>query len=222
VTSRKIGVKKAIAKVKQASGLVKSLLKTRPLVGNMQCAMLRTIARSCRSKLWVTSRSAFSQAATNVEIAGHVSSTNNLEEKVRTITEQQKIVQESEKSTVYASGAQITLSSSAVSKMRTFDHEKDGYLRLVVEGGGCAGFTARFELDKRKGADDCVIEQDGAKLVVDEASLPFVNGAVVDFQHELIRSGFRLLTNPNAEKRCSCGASFALKELEVPKKPEAK
>lgn len=119
-------------------------------------------------------------------------------------------------STAFTNAAKITFSSSAVNKMKQFDPAIDGYLRLIVDGGGCAGFTSRFELDKKLNeSEDFFIEQDGVKMVVDEASLPFVNGSVVDFQHELIRSGFRILTNPNAEKRCSCGTSFSLKETDL-------
>ena len=58
---------------------------------------------------------------------------------------------------------------------------------------------------------DRVFERDGAKVVVDELSLSFLDGSTVDYDEELIRSAFRIENIPQAEKGCSCGASFAVK-----------
>jgi len=56
-----------------------------------------------------------------------------------------------------------------------------------------------------------IFERDGAKVVIDELSLSFLDGATVDYHEELIRSSFRIEDIPQAEKGCSCGASFAVK-----------
>uniref|UniRef100_A0A1I7Z332 Iron-sulfur cluster assembly 2 homolog, mitochondrial n=1 Tax=Steinernema glaseri TaxID=37863 RepID=A0A1I7Z332_9BILA len=84
-------------------------------------------------------------------------------------------------------------------------------LRLAVEGGGCSGFEYKMSLDSEVKSDDKVFEKDGVKVVVDETSFEFVKGATVDFADELIRSAFRIVKNPIAEKGCSCGTSFAVK-----------
>lgn len=56
-----------------------------------------------------------------------------------------------------------------------------------------------------------VFEQGGARVVVDVDSFAFVKGSMVDFSQELIRSSFQVVSNPQAEKGCSCGTSFSVK-----------
>ena len=81
-------------------------------------------------------------------------------------------------------------------------------LRLSVDGGGCAGFSYKFELGEL-GEGDAVAETDGVQLVVDPISLDLVDGSAVDFVEELGGSAFRV-TNPNAASGCGCGSSFSV------------
>ena len=82
-------------------------------------------------------------------------------------------------------------------------------LRLAVDGGGCAGFTYRFDLADAAESDDTVAETDGVKLVVDPVSLDLVKGSAVDFVEDLGGSAFRVI-NPNAQSGCGCGSSFSV------------
>ena len=41
--------------------------------------------------------------------------------------------------------------------------------------------------------------------------MELVRGSTVDYEQELIRSGFAVLNNPNSEAGCGCGVSFAAK-----------
>ena len=81
-------------------------------------------------------------------------------------------------------------------------------LRLSVDGGGCAGFTYKFELATPDDGDT-IAENDGVKLVVDPVSLDLVRGSAVDFVEDLGGSAFRV-TNPNAASGCGCGSSFSV------------
>jgi iron-sulfur cluster assembly accessory protein len=81
-------------------------------------------------------------------------------------------------------------------------------LRLAVDGGGCAGFTYKFELADQA-EDDVVTETDGVKLVVDPMSLELVKGSAVDFVEDLGGAAFKV-TNPNAQSGCGCGSSFSV------------
>ena len=85
---------------------------------------------------------------------------------------------------------------------------KPAILRLAVDGGGCAGFTYKFELAEQAD-EDAVAETDGVKLVVDPISLDLVRGSAVDFVEDLGGAAFRV-TNPNAQSGCGCGSSFSV------------
>ena len=82
-------------------------------------------------------------------------------------------------------------------------------LRLAVDGGGCAGFTYKFELADAAESDDSVAETDGVRLVVDPVSLDLVRGSAVDFVEDLGGAAFKVL-NPNAQSGCGCGSSFSV------------
>ena len=88
--------------------------------------------------------------------------------------------------------------------------EGDGaMLRISVEGGGCSGFQYKFDVERTRTDDDLVISRDGAVVVVDPASVPFLAGSEVDFVDDLIGASFRV-ANPNATASCGCGTSFSI------------
>jgi iron-sulfur cluster assembly accessory protein len=106
---------------------------------------------------------------------------------------------------------QISLTKNAAKRVALIAarQSKPAILRLAVDGGGCAGFTYKFELAEELAADDTVAETDGVKLVVDPVSLDLVNGSAVDFVEDLGGAAFRV-TNPNAQSGCGCGSSFSV------------
>jgi iron-sulfur cluster insertion protein len=100
-------------------------------------------------------------------------------------------------------------------KRIVFLREKQGnpalFLRLSVDSGGCSGLQYKFALDdKLNAAEDTIIEQENARLVVDKMSLPFVSGAQIDFVSGLSGESFEV-KNPNADSSCGCGTSFSVK-----------
>ena len=109
------------------------------------------------------------------------------------------------------SEAQIYLTDSAAKRVAAIAarQSKPAILRLAVDGGGCAGFTYKFELAEMAEADDTVAENDGVKLVVDPTSLDLVRGSAVDFVEDLGGAAFKV-TNPNAQSGCGCGSSFSV------------
>ncbi len=105
----------------------------------------------------------------------------------------------------------ITLTQNAARRVAWIAERQDrpAILRLAVDGGGCAGFTYKFELAETAENDDEVVETDGVKLVVDPISLDLVKGSAVDFVEDLGGAAFRV-TNPNAQSGCGCGSSFSV------------
>ena len=82
-------------------------------------------------------------------------------------------------------------------------------LRVSVDGGGCSGFQYRFDLVAASEPDDIVIERDGATVLIDPISLPYMAGSEIDFADELIGASFKI-KNPNATASCGCGTSFSI------------
>ena len=106
---------------------------------------------------------------------------------------------------------EIILTESAAKRVAWIAgrQSKPPILRLSVDGGGCAGFTYKFELAEAPGGDDAIAETDGVRLVVDPVSLDLVRGSAVDFIEDLGGAAFRV-TNPNAASGCGCGSSFSI------------
>lgn len=110
-----------------------------------------------------------------------------------------------------ASTQSVTLSDRAARRIASIlAKEPDGTaLRVSVSGGGCSGFQYGFDLDKDRGEDDLVLERNGAVVLIDSVSLPFVGGSEIDFVDDLIGQSFQV-KNPNATASCGCGTSFSI------------
>mmetsp|Transcript_46797 Transcript_46797/g.53977 ORF Transcript_46797/g.53977 Transcript_46797/m.53977 type:complete len:140 (-) Transcript_46797:175-594(-) len=107
----------------------------------------------------------------------------------------------------------VIMTDKCIEMMRTKQEVNQQRLRLTVLGGeGCEGFTYHFAFDSTQNDDDICIEKNGAELLIDEMSLDLVKGSTLDYEDELIRQGFAITDNPNAEKGCGCGVSFSLKD----------
>ena len=105
----------------------------------------------------------------------------------------------------------VTLSENAATQIRKIMGKQPGaeHLRVAVDGGGCSGFSYRFDFADARNEDDILIERDGASVVIDAVSLPFLDGSEIDYVNELIGSAFKI-HNPNATANCGCGTSFSI------------
>ena len=89
-------------------------------------------------------------------------------------------------------------------------------LRVAVKGGGCSGFQYVFKIVDQVNEDDQVFEKDDTRVVIDNTSLQFLDGAEIDYIEELIGSSFKI-NHPNATSSCGCGTSFNFKNQKYKK-----
>jgi len=90
------------------------------------------------------------------------------------------------------------------------DDGKDGYfIRVGVEGGGCSGLMYQLTFDNCEKEGDKEFMDNGIKVVVDKKSFLYLIGTTLDFSGGLNGKGF-VFNNPNADRTCGCGESFAV------------
>ncbi len=104
----------------------------------------------------------------------------------------------------------VLLTTAAADKVRRhLDQEKrdDLRLRVAVQPGGCSGLIYQLYFDERLLDGDQTVDFDGVEVIVDDMSVPYLDGATIDFKDTISEQGFTI-DNPNAAGSCACGDSF--------------
>jgi iron-sulfur cluster assembly accessory protein len=104
----------------------------------------------------------------------------------------------------------INVSDAAAAKVKSLLEQEgrdDLQLRIAVQPGGCSGLRYQLFFDERNLDGDVVTDFDGVSVVVDRMSVPYLNGATIDFVDSIEKQGFTI-DNPNATGSCACGDSF--------------
>ncbi len=105
----------------------------------------------------------------------------------------------------------VTLSPAAVTAVRNIMDEKklDGYaLRVFVAGGGCCSVQFGMALDNQIHDNDLTFESDGIHVVVDDASMKYLQGGKIDFVNDPQHGQGFIVDSPAAKKEtggCGCG-----------------
>ena len=121
----------------------------------------------------------------------------------------------SQQVTYHAKGVSFT--ETGAEKVREFltaqqaDVSSAG-LRVGVRGGGCSGFQYQLAFDEQRDGD-VVFDDHGLRILVDNQSLPYVDGSSIDYIDSLQGAGFQV-NNPNVVAACGCGSSFRVAEDE--------
>ena len=104
----------------------------------------------------------------------------------------------------------INLSPVAAAKVKSLLEQEgrdDLRLRVAVQPGGCSGLIYQLYFDERMLDGDATVDFDGVEVIVDKMSVPYLDGAKIDFEDTIQKQGFTI-DNPNAEGSCACGDSF--------------
>lgn len=105
----------------------------------------------------------------------------------------------------------VKLTETAVSKVKNLlsaEGRDDLRLRVAVQPGGCSGLIYQLFFDETLEEADAVVDFDGVEVVVDPMSIPYLDGAQIDFEDTIQKQGFTI-DNPNASGSCACGDSFS-------------
>jgi len=106
---------------------------------------------------------------------------------------------------------EVELTATAADKVRSLLEQEgrdDLRLRVAVQPGGCSGLIYQLYFDERVLDGDLLRGFDGVEVVVDRMSVPYLEGATIDFADTIEKQGFTI-DNPNAGSACACGGSFS-------------
>jgi iron-sulfur cluster assembly protein len=109
----------------------------------------------------------------------------------------------------------MKITPAAISRLQELMQKQEGVgLRVGVKNGGCAGMEYTMEWAKEQGRFDEVVEQEGARVLIDAKAVMFLLGTEMDYQNSKLKSGF-VFNNPNQISACGCGESVQLKAAEA-------
>jgi iron-sulfur cluster assembly protein len=83
------------------------------------------------------------------------------------------------------------------------------FVRVSVTSGGCSGLTYNMDFDNENKPNDQVFNDNGVTVVTDLKSFLYLCNTTLEFSGGLDGKGF-YFNNPNAERTCGCGESFAV------------
>ena len=104
----------------------------------------------------------------------------------------------------------VTLTDAAAARVREIlDERGEGYLRVGVTNGGCAGMEYLMDYVSAPEKFDEIVEDNGVQIVVDAKAVLFILGSVVDYEVDVLSSKFTF-KNPNQTDACGCGESVTI------------
>lgn len=106
----------------------------------------------------------------------------------------------------------LTLTPRAAARVRAImDAKGEGVagLKIGVKKGGCAGMEYTMDWAPDVGKFDEVVEQDGARVIIDPQAVLYLLGTEMDYKTDKLSAQF-VFNNPNQTSACGCGESVNL------------
>ncbi|MDQ8697847.1 iron-sulfur cluster assembly accessory protein [Hyphomicrobium sp. LHD-15] len=106
----------------------------------------------------------------------------------------------------------MTLTPRAAERVRSIMASKGpeiAGLKIGVKKGGCAGMEYTMTWADSVGKFDEVVEQDGARVIVDPQAVLYLLGTEMDYKTDKLSATF-VFNNPNQTGACGCGESVNL------------
>ena len=109
----------------------------------------------------------------------------------------------------------IELTPAAVGHIKKSLGQRGGGIgiRVSVRKSGCSGHAYTVDYADAAQGGDHRIEVDGVSVLVDEESLPLLDGMRIDYRREGLNAAFRF-DNPNVVASCGCGESVTFKQFD--------
>ena len=83
-------------------------------------------------------------------------------------------------------------------------------LVIGVDKSGCSGYSYKLDFGNSSQLKNFeIIDQDGAKILIDPKATMFLLGSVMDYRQDKLASRF-VFDNPNEKNTCGCGESFSV------------
>ncbi|MEZ5853668.1 MAG: Fe-S cluster assembly scaffold SufA [Hyphomicrobiaceae bacterium] len=106
----------------------------------------------------------------------------------------------------------MTMTPAAAERVRALMASKgEGVcgLKIGVKKGGCAGMEYTMDWVQAAGRLDEVVEQDGARVIIEPDAVLFLLGTQMDWKVDRLSAQF-VFNNPNQTSACGCGESVNL------------
>ena len=106
----------------------------------------------------------------------------------------------------------MTMTPAAAERVRSMLAAKGpeiSGLKIGVKKGGCAGMEYTLDWAEAAGKFDEVVEEDGARVIIDPQAVLYLLGTEMDWKVEKLSAQF-VFNNPNQKSACGCGESVNL------------
>ena len=106
----------------------------------------------------------------------------------------------------------LSLTEAAAARVRAIMASKGpevAGLKIGIKKGGCAGMEYTMEWATSAGKFDEVVEQDGARVIIDPQAVLYLLGTEMDYKVDKLSAQF-VFNNPNQSSACGCGESVNL------------